>query len=72
MKSADAPGGNHDAELVTGSRSFRSFLQTLPDRIAEAEAEGRPIVVELPPTLDPANQRLLATLGCQIKFKEAA
>lgn len=69
MKSADAPGGNdHDDGLVTGSRSFRSFLQTIPDRVAEAEADGHPLVVEFPPDLKPAQQRLIATMGCLVRF----
>lgn len=45
-------------------------LWELPDLIAEVEAlnDGRPLEVEMPPDLQPANRRLLETLGVRIRY----
>jgi hypothetical protein len=46
------------------------WIRRLPEAIERANAAGRPVVVELPPNLSRAHQRLLASLGAFVKFKE--
>lgn len=48
-------------------------LADLPDLIGDLEAAtGDPLVVVLPPDLPAAHQRLMATLGVDVRFDETA
>jgi hypothetical protein len=46
----------------------QEWLRELPDAIASCADAGLPVIVDLPPTLSPAHQRLMGTLGVLVRF----
>lgn len=53
-----------------GSSAFRAYLRSLPDTVAEAVERG--FVARMQPGMDPAAQRLFASLKLPVLFDEGA
>jgi hypothetical protein len=59
---------SEEAMVKGDTDGSQEWLRELPDAIASCADAGLPVIVDLPPTLSPAHQRLMGTLGVLVRF----